>query len=143
MSDDENHGRIFERLVLNKLRRLKGVDAIWDENDLRKEYGWQSVGVDFLIEKGDSIIAIQTKYKKTRRREDHAIHNFIKSVDYIVQVTKKKLHLGLWISRIKPFNDNVCFLSSRNIACVHDFDDMEYLADEAYSYVEKAFLELC
>lgn len=127
----DNYGRLFEKRIWASLKQLDNIDKIYDENQIRKAFGWQAVGVDFLICKGDFIIAIQTKYKKTRRREDHGIQNFIKSLDYILEKSNKKLLVGLWISRIKPFDDNISYMLSKNIECIYNFDCMDTLVDSA------------
>ena len=131
----DNQGLLFERRIIqwakDLVNQVPGIDAIYDENDLRKMFGWQSMGVDVLITKGDYVIAIQTKYRKTRRREDHGIHNFVRSLEFILEKTKKKLFLGFWISRIKPFDDNIGYLQSKNIHCVYYFDCMDILIDLA------------
>ena len=125
--DYTNCGRIFEKKIYNELTKLKGIDRIYDENDLRKRYGWDSIGVDFLLVRKNYCIAIQTKYCKTRRREDDAIRKFINSLDYVIYHTNLKCICGFWISRMKPFDDNLSYMNSKNIQCIHEFHDMETL----------------
>lgn len=139
MRDEDNNGRIFERCFYNSLRNIYGIDYIYDELQLRKTYGWPSVGVDYLIIKGDNVIAIQVKYRRTRRREDHGIMNYMKSLEYVLRVTNKKLVKGFWISRMKPFDDNIAFLNSKNVHCIHHYDDMNVLIEKAMNTLQTVF----
>lgn len=131
-----NNGRIFESLVYSRLKCLPGIDTVYTEDELRKLFGWQSVGIDFLLVKGTIVVAIQTKYRKTRRREDHGVNNFIKSLKYILGVTDLTLRTGFWISRLKPFEDNISYLSTFNIQCIYHFDCMDTL-------INKSIQEVC
>ena len=126
----DNCGRLFEKRIYEELLSLRSngyLDYVYDENDLRKKYGWESVGVDFLLVRGDSCIAIQTKYCKTRRREDDAIRKFIESLDHVLKNVKLHLICGFWISRMKPFDDNMTYMENRNIRCIYEFDSMDTL----------------
>lgn len=136
-----NKGQIFENIVRDHLQKINGIDVMYNEQQLRSRFGWQSVGVDFLIVKGREVIAIQTKYRKTRRREDHGINNFIKSLEYILCVSDLRLHRGFWVSRIKPFDDNISYLSSLNVSCLYDFDCMETLANRLTNCIKYDFLQ--
>lgn len=138
--DDNNCGRIFEKKIYHKLTQLDGIDVIYDENDLRKKYGWDSVGIDFLIIKNGKCVAIQTKYRKTRRREDDAIRKFVNSLDYILENTNLIYACGFWISRIQPFEDNEIYMDSRNIKCIHEFHCMERLIDDSIRRIKDVIL---
>lgn len=138
-----NAGRVFESLV------YKGLQIVLDKHDLRTArvipedelrrcYGWASVGVDFLILCDSGLIAIQTKYKNTRRREDRAIHSFVSSVNYLLDKTQKPLVLGLWVSRMRPFEDNVVRMRTFNIRCIHNFYSMTDLVRDALQAVERS-----
>ena len=139
-----NHGRLLEERMLHSLEQIvqrltlahQLQIHLYTEDDLRKEYGWPSVGVDFLIVIPKvGMVAIQTKYKKTRRREDHAIHNFVKSLEYIAKCTDMSLVRGLWVSRMHPFEDNVSRLDRMNIKCISNFDSMDQLVESATNAV--------
>lgn len=131
-----NKGHIFEQNMMLKLQSISGYDHLYEENELRKIFGWPSVGVDFLLVKGNNVIAIQTKYRKTRRREDHGIGKFVKSIDFVLQMSNKNLIAGLWVSRIRPFDDNIEFLSKRKISCLNNFDNMDTLIEDTIKYIE-------
>ena len=141
MDDSTNIGRVFEQRFYDRLKTLDGYDSIYEERDLRKMFGWDCVAVDFLVVKGDLAIAIQTKYKKTRRREDKFIGNFINSIDSVLKYANKDLLAGFWVSRIKPFDDNIEYMSNRNIHCVSNFDNMDYLIDDATKKIKQKLLE--
>lgn len=132
-----NQGRLFEAQIYGRLQRLSGVEVIYDEEELRRMFGWQSVGVDFLVVFSQGVVAIQAKYRKTRRREDHGIKNFVKSLEHVLQLSGKRLCLGLWVSRMRPFDDNVLYLSRHNILCIHHFDCMSTLVERAIECVSK------
>lgn len=137
MKDSDNPGRIFEQRIFQYIKQLNNIDAVYDEDDLRRLFGWESVGIDFLIVKGSTMIVIQTKYRKTRRREDHGINNFVKSIDHVLRATNKRVDecKGFWISRRKPFDDNIGILKDRNIRCIHEFDCMDNLVTKATSEI--------
>lgn len=129
-TDPGNHGRVFEQLVHKRLLDLGVFDSVYDETTLRKLFGWQSVGVDFLAVKGDRMLAIQAKYRKTRRREDHGVHSFLRSLRHIQAVIGPKRFVGgYWVSRMKPFDDNAVYLMSHRVWCVFCFESMDTLAD--------------
>lgn len=123
----ENDGRLIEHEFATRL--LSKHYSIYDENDLRKLFGYPSVGVDFLVDFGTHFIAMQIKYRRSRRREDEGIKKFIDSVEYIQNKSKKTFYGGLWISRILPFDDNMHKLKKHNIECVAYFDCMQTLID--------------
>lgn len=142
MTEETNCGRVFERRIHNALLQSlrNDIDVIYDENDLRKKYGWESVGIDFLLVKDKYCIAIQTKYRKTRRREDVMINKFVKSLDHLLDRSDYNYVCGFWISRRKPFDDNMNFMGSRNIKCVHEFHSMDALVNNAIQEIRKIII---
>jgi hypothetical protein len=125
--DSKNFGYFLEYKLYNELSSLKIFDDIIVEDILIKQWGWMASGVDQLLIIGDYAIAIQTKWKCTRRREDLFIKNFLKSLDYTIEKSGKKLLFGLWVSRIEPFADNIEKLSSKNVHTIHCFDSIDTL----------------
>lgn len=136
--NESNPGRIFEYLIADNIQQLASLkhDIIEDvlyEDDLRKKYGWKSVGIDFLLvlrnqsENSRTLVAIQAKYRKTRRREDHAVSQFMQSLDFVANTTMIPIKCGLWVSRVKPFEDNIEKMQQKNIMCIYHFDCMTEL----------------
>lgn len=137
---DNNCGRIFEKKMYHQLSQIDGIDKIYDENELRKKYGWDSVGIDFLIIKDTKCIAIQTKYRKTRRREDDMIRKFIHSLEHVLKNTNLQYECGFWISRIQPFEDNELYMDRHNIKCIHEFHSMERLVNDSIKKIKDVIL---
>lgn len=125
--DANNHGYFLEYRLYEELRALDMFDAIHLEDSLRKALGWQSTGVDHLLVKGDYVIAIQTKWRCTRRREDSCINNFLTSLAYTINKSGKKLLFGLWVSRLEPFKDNQERLLQQKVYTISCFDSIDDL----------------
>lgn len=137
MSDSDNHGRQLERLfhthLLNTVVNHTDVIGVYYENELMKRYGWDASSVDYMIELKDQIIVIQTKYIKSRRRENQAIKNFLSSAHHVSRCMQKPIKFGMWISRLQPFADNIDFLKTKQIFCVSYFEEMDTLVKNAIS----------
>jgi hypothetical protein len=73
---------------------------------------------------GDYAIAIQAKWRCTRRREDIGINNFLKSLEYTISKSGKKLLFGLWVSRMEPFQDNKDKLFKQNVYTISCFESI-------------------
>ena len=130
-----NIGRQFEARVYKELLDLKQFDCIYDEIDLRKQYGWDSSGIDFLVVKGNIALAIQLKWRKSRRRESIGIEKFLNSLSYVKQKSGEtnagyNLAGGLYISRLEPFEDNKEKLREHNIISLSCFESMESLVEQ-------------
>ena len=131
VKDPKNFGYIFENIIHDKLKNLECFDEILYEKELKKRWGWEASSVDYLLIYDNNIILIQVKWRKTRRRESVHIHNFIKSINHIMNaLTNKNMVMGLWISRREPFEDNKEFLSKHNIRCIYDFHSMNKIASD-------------
>jgi hypothetical protein len=126
-SDPSNPGYKAEQLFYEHIKTARTFfKDIKHEDDLKK-YGWDFTGIDYLLFTHNGMIPIQIKYKGTRRRENLGINNFLKSVKLLNQIYKEQILFGLWISRLKPFRDNEQLLTSYNIKCVDEFNDMNEL----------------
>jgi hypothetical protein len=126
IKNPKNLGYEFEHKIYEKFIKL-GFRKIIHETELRKKYGWNANSVDFLIESENGIIIIQTKWMKTMRRSTKYVNNFIKSIKFINEIYGKPYLYGLWISRMKPFNDNISKLENEGVFCVSDFTSMDDL----------------
>lgn len=136
--DSKNLGYLFEHVIFEKLKSMDLFDEIHYEKELIKRYGWNACSIDYLLVYKDTYIVIQLKWVKTKRRETHAINNFIKSVEYLRTLfNTKKMICGLWVSRRKPFQDNEFNLNNRNIFCVSEFDNMSKAADQTERFIKK------
>lgn len=131
MSDPQNLGHILESKLLNELKGLHIFDQILVEGDLTKRWGWMAAGVDQLLYIGDYVIPIQAKWRCTRRREDLCIHNYLKSLDFVLDKSDKKLLFGVWVSRLEPFEDNKEKLKRKGVYSISCFESMDTLVHEA------------
>jgi hypothetical protein len=140
--DYHNPGRVIERMFLQELvKAIKDVQVLY-EKDLMKLYGWSASGVDYLIEMPEGLVVVQIKYIKTRRRETHAINNFLSSAKHISTCMQRPILFGIWVSRLEPFPDNICSLGEEQIYTVSCFESMELLVQRAIALVKtKLFKE--
>lgn len=125
--DSKNFGYFLEYKLYQELSSLGIFDDILVEELLKKQWGWMASGVDQLLIIGDYAIAIQTKWRCTRRRENLFIKNFLNSLEYTIEKSGKKLLFGLWVSRLEPFADNIEKLSSKNVHTIHCFESIDTL----------------
>lgn len=125
--DPKNFGYFLEDKLFAELKGMKLFDDILLEDFMLKRWGWSASGVDQLLIIGDYAIAIQTKWRKTRRREDHFINNFLTSLDFTIKKSGKKLLFGLWVSRREPFEDNLEKLMAKNVKAISCFDSIDDL----------------
>lgn len=126
-----NHGKDLEDKLYQRLVKIGCLTAICDEENLKRRWGWKAASVDYLIEVNGMSIPIQCKWRKSRRREDKGIYNFLYSIDYLKTKDMKPVLFGLWVSRVDPFDDNRLVLHDRQILCVSDFDSIDWLVDKA------------
>ncbi len=111
-------------------------DEVFTENDLVNQFGFHASSIDFMLARKDKIIFIQCKYRLSRRRENHGIENFLKSIDYVSNIIgKDKYSFGIWSSRRPPFKDNITRLNKRKVYEVVFFDDMETLVHETVEFI--------
>lgn len=133
----KNIGYVFEDIVYEELRSLNIFDEIHHETELTRMYGWDASSIDYMLVYKNKIIVVQTKWRKTRRREDAGIQKFVRSINYmkdhIVDLDEKKQFYGLWVSRREPFEDNIRYLGSHNVSCVSNFNSMASAAKEMVS----------
>lgn len=134
-----NRGEVFEHHLYTYLCKLP-LTRIWHEKDLQKKHGWRAAGVDFLLEFDSFVVPIQCKYRNTRRREDGGVHNFLSSVEYVMNLWKKPMMMGLWVSRMDPFDDNKLKLLQHNILTISHFGPMEDLARRAIGAMVSALI---
>ena len=125
-----NIGKLFEDLIYKELISMNIFDTIYDELYLRKNYGWESCGIDFLTIKDSVAIAIQLKWRKTRRRENIGIEKFVKSMCHLQKIMSNIVISGLYISRREPFEDNIVRMAECNIKSISCFDSMEELVQK-------------
>jgi hypothetical protein len=131
MKDPYNYGYLFEQILYEKLKALNMFDEIYYEKDLKERWGWDAASVDYLLVYKNKMIVLQSKWRKTRRRENAHINNFLKSIKHISRLIEgKTLIFGLWVSRREPFQDNIVQLSNHNIFCISDFHSMTKVANQ-------------
>ena len=116
---DYCNGRLLERQFYQQTRKhIHDMKRILHEIELRRLFGWHACSIDFLIEFDEGFVAVQCKYRNTRRRENNGVDNFIKSVELIKHKYGKPFLFGLWVSRLEPFDDNINRLLLHNIQIV-------------------------
>jgi hypothetical protein len=133
----QNNGIKLEMDLYKRLNDLRLFDNIIMEKDLIRLYGWDTSSIDHLLFYGNYIIPIQTKWVKTKRRETHAVNNFLKSVKIIQRLFGRPILFGIWCSRMTPFEDNQELMKKMNILSVSCFEDMEILIDKTIEVVMK------
>lgn len=100
------------------------------ETDLRKRWGWHMSSIDYLmVYQNKIIVVIQAKWRRTRRRETAAVQNFIRSIEHVKEHYASFKIIGLWVSRMTPFEDNQFNLQNYNVYCVCNDDNMMNLAN--------------
>jgi hypothetical protein len=124
-----NHGFILEKVFYEEVSKFTSL--IYTEKELKRMYGWDATSIDFLIICDNSVIAIQTKYRKSRRRENKYIANFIKSLNFIknMKLYDDKKWSGIWVSRRIPFEDNIELLKINDIICSSHYESSEGLVN--------------
>lgn len=127
-------GKLLEIKLYDELHKV--FDEIYLENELRNTYGWDASGIDHLVVFNDLLIPIQTKYRKTRRKENNGINSFLKSVKYVSEKMNKDIYFGLWVSRLEPFTDNMELMRNYKIECVNCIESMENLVEMTMSHIK-------
>lgn len=131
-------GQLFEYKMMKRLISINMFDEIYTENDLINQFGFHASSIDFMLVCKSKVIFIQCKYRLSRRRENHGVDNFLKSIDYVTgRVGKEKYSFGVWASRRPPFDDNIARLQNRKVFPVVRFDDMESLVDETMVFIKE------
>lgn len=126
--DPHNQGYEAERRFYEYIHSLSIFQDIKYEVELKRLYGWHAKSIDYLLVAPHGVIPVQIKYRRSRRRENRSIANFLKGLETLTNVYKEKpLLFGLWISRLQPFLDNVGLLETHNVKCVSHFDDLDTL----------------
>lgn len=130
-----NQGQVLENEMFSKLKVLP-IKALYTERDLIKEYGFNASSVDFLVEFENFDIFIQTKYLKSRRRESSHIKRFLNSIQVIKSDMQNKCFYGIWVSRCKPFDDNITYLKSNNVAVISCYESIPELVNQTIKHIE-------
>lgn len=135
-----NNGILFEKLIHKKLVESNLFNEVYHEKDLIKLFGILASSVDFMLEYDNTLIFIQCKYKNTKRKETRDIQNYIKSIEYIVEKLNKNIYIGIWISKLTPFEDNIEYLSKKNIKIISNYTSIEDLSDYAINKINNYIL---
>jgi len=127
----------MEHLVYEHIKELNLFDEIIYERELVKRFGREAVGIDYLLIYQNKMIILQIKWRRTRRRENNAIKNFLNSINHIVNtISDKQYIMGLYISRMEPFTDNKDYLKNNKVHCIYDFNSMTTLALYTANYLK-------
>lgn len=133
----QNRGYELELRLYEKFKELGLFKVIKHEAELRKSYGWNAVSTDYLLELEDGIVLVQAKYAKTMRRSTKGVQNFLNSLKYLKSVYGKPYKLGLWISRLKPFEDNMEEMAKEGVYCISYNGSMEELVEKASTWIQE------
>lgn len=133
--DPKNFGYEAERLFYDYIKATNIFKTVKHETDLKKLHGWDVTSIDYLLESQNGLIPVQIKYRGTRRRENSGVQNFLKSIEKVSRLYEKPILFGIWISRLRPFDDNHDLLSLHNIACVDEFHNMQHLMEKSVNYI--------
>lgn len=133
--DAQNFGAQLEYEVYQRTIASGVFEQVIHERDLVALCGWQSSSIDLLIILGEYMIPIQLKWRRSRRRENHGICNFMKSIQHVQGMLGKSVLFGVWSSRMQPFDDNQQMMSANKVICVSHFDDINGLADKTIQMV--------
>jgi hypothetical protein len=134
MTAEKNCGYILENELFEKLKALP-AKKIYTEKQLTELYGWDASSVDFMIEFSNYTLFIQTKFLNTRRRENHHINNFIKSLNHIKKEHNVSSLHGIWVCRIDPFDDNIRYLNMNKTDVVSCFESINDLVDKTMNHI--------
>lgn len=125
----ENDGLYLEEQMFKAFAGM-GFKRIIREDDLIRQFGFEASSIDYMLETECGRIVLQLKYRRSRRRENKAVQNFLRSVEFVKnKMQDKPILFGIWSSRIEPFEDNKVLLQSHNIVTVSLFDDLYGLVD--------------
>lgn len=137
-SGKQNLGLFLEGRMYHAFQSMDIFQSIQYEDELIKKFGFQAASIDYVLETGDGLIVIQLKWSGTRRRENNAISNFLKSVDYIQKkITHKPIIFGVWASRVEPFEDNRELLQKNKVFTISDYDDIDGLVQKTKEFLYK------
>ena len=123
---NSNPGYLVEQLFFEQINKFDIFKDIKHEDELKK-HNWCFASVDYLLVTDNGIIPVQIKYRGTRRRENLAIQNFLNAIKRLNELYDKPILFGMWLSRLKPFDDNKELLNSYNIKCIDEFNNMDML----------------
>jgi hypothetical protein len=133
-------GHHLESELLKKL--LLYSDVIYTEKELVKKYGYHASSIDFVLLHENKYIFIQTKWRKTRRRENHCINNFIDSITYLCGIIGyDKYSFGIWSSRLEPFDDNKVLLLANKVYSVNNFETIQGLVNKTETFIKNKLIE--
>jgi hypothetical protein len=64
---------------------------------------------------------------------------FVKAVQNITKevFADRRLLFGLYVSRLRPFEDNIELMAQHNIECINDFFSMEKVIEECYARLQQ------
>lgn len=137
INENQMLGNLFEEILYDKIKELNFFDEIHYERDLLKKYGWHSSSIDYLLVYKKKFIVLQLKWRNTKRKENLSINNFVKSTLFMQNKMHDKEYMcGLWVSRLKPFDDNISFLAQHSINYVSCCESMDKLAILAQNHIK-------
>ena len=135
-TENGNFGYVAEELFYNDVAELGLFVDIKREEDLIKAYGHGLASIDYLLFLHDAVIPVQIKYRRSRRRENLAINNFLNSIRLLNGFIDKPILFGLWVSRLSPFDDNKHKREEYNVKCVDEYQDLKRLITKSVDCIK-------
>lgn len=126
-------GRVLERALFNEFIATGLFEDIYTETDLRNMFGWNATSIDYmLVSKAGHIILLQSKWRKTKRRETKCVMRFLRSVEHVVNCAGvgQRYTFGIWAARCEPFEDNKQLMQQYNIHSLSSFDSIVSLVSK-------------
>lgn len=102
--EGQTKGRIFENLVASELTKLITDDMLTRLNHFRSHNGDE---VDFIIEQGRKLVAIEVKAKKQLHKDD------FKGIEIFQTLVNKDFHIGIVLylgDKVVKWGDNIIAL---------------------------------
>lgn len=131
-----NLGYKLEELLMRNFCNMGLFKTVLHENDIRKKWGWNLSSIDFWLETESYIILVQTKWRKTRRKETKGVNNFLRSLTVAKQIANKKITFCLWVARREPFEDLISILETNNVYCISSYDSIDKLVSKTIEFIE-------
>lgn len=130
-----NLGLFLEGRMFHAFQSMNIFKSIKYEDELIKLFGFQASSIDYMLETCEGLIVVQLKWSGTRRRENHAISNFIKSMEFIKHKLSKPIIFGVWASRVEPFEDNRELLREKKVFTISHYDDIDVLVQKTRDFL--------
>jgi len=127
-------GYLFEEKIHNLISKTK-YNVLTNKDITKKYNNILCSGIDYLINTTDYIICIQDKWRDTKSQLI-GINHFLKSIEYIVEVEKKRC-IGIYLTKT-PITKSVADVfnnsnTKHSITCFPIYDENQELLINKFS----------